>query len=78
MILTQVSCHQIGIVEILHSQPNNVDKILYDLHELHCSRVDLGKIERKRGHKQRFYYFINAAVMGVTGEMQEFKIPTEK
>lgn len=48
-ILTQVSCHQISIVEILHAQSNNVDELLYDLHELHCSRVDLHKIKKDRG-----------------------------
>lgn len=40
-ILTQVPSHQVGIVEVLHSQSNNVDEFLYDLHELHRSRIDL-------------------------------------
>ena len=30
--LTQVPSHQIGVVEILHSQSNDVDEFLYDLH----------------------------------------------
>lgn len=39
--LTQVTGHQIGIVEILHAQSDNVDELLYHLHELHCSGIDL-------------------------------------
>ncbi len=49
LILTQVSCHQIGIVEILHAQPDDVDEFLYDLHELHRSRIDLNEIKKTRG-----------------------------
>ena len=30
--LTQVPRHQIGVVEILHSQSDDVDEFLYDLH----------------------------------------------
>lgn len=44
--LTQVPSHQIGIVEILHAQSNDVDEFLYDLHELHCSGIDLDKIKK--------------------------------
>lgn len=47
--LTQVPGHQVGIVEILHSQSNDVDKILDDLHELHCPRIDLDKGEKEQG-----------------------------
>lgn len=45
LILTQVPRHQIGIVEILHAQSDDVDEFLNDLHELHCSRIDLDKIK---------------------------------
>lgn len=41
LTLTQVPSHQISIVEILHSQSNDVDEFLYDLHELHRSGIDL-------------------------------------
>lgn len=47
MTLTQVPSHQIGIVEIFHAQSNDVDEFLYDLHELHCSRIDLDKKKKK-------------------------------
>lgn len=49
LVLTQVPGHQVGIVEILHSQSNDVDKILDDLHELHCPRIDLDKWEKENG-----------------------------
>lgn len=48
-VLTQVPGHQVGIVEILHSQSNDVNKILDDLHELHRSRIDLDKWEKEKG-----------------------------
>lgn len=54
LILTQVPSHQIGIVEILHAQSDDVDEFLYDLHELHCTRIDLYKIKQMRRHFQ-FY-----------------------
>lgn len=69
-ILTQVSGHQISIMEILHAQSNNVNEILDDLHELHCSRVDLEKIKRTKGHYQCFYYFLNVPV-GLLGGKEE-------
>ncbi len=46
LILTQVPSHQIGIVEILHAQSDDVDEFLYDLHELHRSGIDLDKIRK--------------------------------
>lgn len=48
-VLTQVPGHQVGIVEILHSQSNDVDEILDDLHELHRPRIDLNKWEKEKG-----------------------------
>lgn len=48
-VLTQVPGHQVGIVEILHSQSNDVDEILDDLHELHRPRIDLHKWEKEKG-----------------------------
>ena len=50
LILTQVPSHQIGIVEILHAQSDDVDEFLYDLHELHRSGIDLDKINKTRRH----------------------------
>lgn len=49
LVLTQVPGHQVGIVEILHSQSNDVDKILDDLHELHRPGIDLDKWEKENG-----------------------------
>ena len=51
-LLTQVPSHQIGVVEILHAQSNDVDEFLYDLHELHCSRIDLDKMRETQRHVQ--------------------------
>lgn len=48
-VLTQVPGHQVGVVEILHSQSNDVDEILDDLHELHRPRIDLDKWEKDPG-----------------------------
>lgn len=50
LILTQVPSHQIGIVEILHAQSNDVDEFLYDLHELHRPGIDLDRIKKMRRH----------------------------
>lgn len=47
-VLTQVPGHQVGIVEILHSQSDDVDKFLDDLHELHRPRIDLNKGGEKK------------------------------
>lgn len=55
LILTQVASHQIGAVEILHAKSNNVDEFLYDLHQFHCSGVDLDKIKRTRGMLPLFH-----------------------
>ncbi len=68
--LTQVPSHQIGIVEILHAQSNDVDEFLYDLHELHCSGIYLDKIKKK---KDTFDF--NAAAM--TSQMQQWSVSTE-
>lgn len=46
--LTQVPSHQIGVVEILHAQSNDVDEFFYDLHELHSSGIDLDEINRRQ------------------------------
>lgn len=66
--LTQVPGHQIGIVEILHAQSNDVNEFLYDLHELHSSRVDLNKINENTKRHFQFQHclhgFTNAAVGG--------------
>lgn len=53
LILTQVPSHQIGIVEILHGQADDVDEFLYDLHELHRSGIDLEGIKEMRRHTAR-------------------------
>lgn len=50
--LTQVPCHQVGIVEVFHSQPDDVDELFNDLHELHRSWVNLGKGDHG-GQKER-------------------------
>lgn len=42
-LLTQVPGHQVGVVEILHAQSNDVDEFLDDLHELHRPGIDLHK-----------------------------------
>lgn len=52
LILTQVPSHQIGIVEILHAQSDDVDEFLYDLHELHRPRIDLDRIKKMRRHTE--------------------------
>lgn len=52
LILTQVPSHQIGIVEILHAQSDDVDEFLYDLHELHRPRIDLDRIRKMRRHTE--------------------------
>lgn len=46
-VLTQVPGHQVGVVEILHAQSDDVDEFFDDLHELHRPRIDLHK--RNRG-----------------------------
>lgn len=48
VVLTQVPGHQVGIVEILHAQSNDVDEFLNDLHELHGPRIDLHKGKQER------------------------------
>lgn len=82
LILTQVPSHQIGIVEILHAQSNNVYEFLYDLHELHCSGIDLDKIKKMRRHliQHCCHDFTNAEVIVHTGRLEqlEYKIKMEK
>lgn len=46
-VLTQVPGHQVGVVEILHAQSNDVDEFLDDLHELHRPRIDLHKCKQR-------------------------------
>lgn len=59
--LTQVPCHQVGIVEVFHSQPDDVDELFDDLHELHWPWVNLGKgnhekqKEREVEHVTKFW-----------------------
>lgn len=68
LILTQVPSHQIGIVEVLHAQSNDVDEFLYDLHELHCSRIYLNMIKKTRRHFefQHCLHDFNAATAGIS------------
>lgn len=51
MLLTQVPGHQVGIVEILHAQSNDVDEFLDDLHELHRPRIYLNMGRKEMGKK---------------------------
>lgn len=75
LILTQVPSHQIGIVEILHAQSDDVDEFLYDLHELHRPRIDLDGIRKMRRHTEEmrgaFFDFTNPGVLAIAGRMEE-------
>lgn len=75
--LTQVPSHQIGIVEILHAQSHDVDEFLYDLHELHCSRIDLDKIKKAKKTRSIFYKHSSSQNHWMDGSM-ECKIHVEE